>query len=238
MPFDPPILLTVLFVLLTFVLLAIELGLVVRVAPEGMRVRFGQRAGLAMLAWLTLFVVVAGSGVLRVEASPPRVLILLATNALVAIGLALSPLGKRLAGLPLEVLVGVQVFRLPLEMILHGLYSSGDLPVQMTWSGRNFDVLTGLTAGLLFVVSRWGELPRWVLWLWNVVGLALLVNVVTIAVLSTPTALRVFTEGPAVWLPYHAPFNWIVGVHVFTALAGHVVVFRALLRRPRPLAQP
>ena len=47
----------------------------------------------------------------------------------------------------------VQAFRLPLEMILHGLYDSGDLPVQMTWSGLNFDVVTGATAALLGLVG-------------------------------------------------------------------------------------
>lgn len=36
---------------------------------------------------------------------------------------------------------------------------------------------------------------------------------------------------PPVVLPLHVPFNWIVSVHVWTGLLGHLVIFRALWRR-------
>jgi hypothetical protein len=47
---------------------------------------------------------------------------------------------------PLAVLVGVQGFRLPLELLMHRAYAEGLMPVQMSYSGRNFDIVTGTTA--------------------------------------------------------------------------------------------
>jgi hypothetical protein len=61
-----------------------------------------------------------------------------------------------------------------------------------------------------------------------VMGFGLLLNVLTVAILSTPTPLRVFMNEPAnVWIT-QAPFVWLVAVLVPTALAGHLVIFRRL----------
>ena len=152
-------------------------------------------------------------------------------TALVGVAVAFSPVGRALAGLPLGLLVVSQAFRLPLEIWLHALHDAGSLPVQMTWSGLNFDVATGASALALGLAALRWRLPRGVVLAWNVAGLGLLVTVVAIAVLSAPTPLRRFMDGPAVLLPYNAPYNLIISVHVWTALVGHLIVFRALARR-------
>ena len=43
-------------------------------------------------------------------------------------------------------LVGVQGFRLPLELAMHRMYERGIMPVQMSYSGLNYDILTGIRA--------------------------------------------------------------------------------------------
>jgi len=56
--------------------------------------------------------------------------------------LARSSIGDRFArGLPLTYLVGFQVFRFPLELAMHRAYVEGVMPVQMSYSGRNFDIV-------------------------------------------------------------------------------------------------
>ena len=56
---------------------------------------------------------------------------------------------------PLWILVAVQGFRLPLELAMHRLYERGIMPEQMSYSGRNFDIVTGATAlGRLTLVVR------------------------------------------------------------------------------------
>src|SRR5262245_2681214 len=68
--------------------------------------------GIGLSLWLAIVAGVVASGIL--EARPlPSVPIFLATCNLVGLGVALSPLGRRLAlGLSLGALVGFQAFRL------------------------------------------------------------------------------------------------------------------------------
>jgi hypothetical protein len=151
----------------------------------------------------------------------------------VAIGLGVSPVGRRLAtGLPLWILVAAQSFRLPLELLMHQAYESGLMPVQMSYSGLNFDILTGASAvvvALLLATRRAGlRLAKW----WNMLGAVLLCNIIIVSLLSTPTALRVFTTRPAnTWIAA-PPFVWLPTVLVAFAILGHIVVYRALRSRP------
>jgi hypothetical protein len=67
--------------------------------------------------------------------------------------------------------------------------------------------------------------------IWNSVGLLLLVNIVTVAMLSTPTPLRRFFNEPAnVWIK-DAPFIWLPMFFVPLALLGHIVIYRKLAER-------
>jgi hypothetical protein len=61
---------------------------------------------------------------------------------------------------------------------------------------------------------------------WNVVGLALLINVVTVAILATPRFQYFGPDQINVWVMY-PPFVWLPAVLVLAALLGHIVVFRA-----------
>jgi hypothetical protein len=68
---------------------------------------------------------------------------------------------------------------------------------------------------------------------WNVLGLALLANIVAIAVLSTPTLHR-FPEGPPNVLPSTFPWVWLPSFLVQVALGSHLLVFRRLRRARGP----
>jgi len=189
---------------------------------------------IATAAWLALTWVAASTGVLRrFDAKPPPFAFLVVAIAALGLVVAFSPMGTRLvAGLPLSVLVGVQVFRFPLELLMHRAYEDGLMPVQMSYSGRNWDILTGFTAGLLGLALRRWRLPRWVVMGWNVGGLLLLANVVGIAIVSTPI-LRWFGDDRLnTWVAY-PPFVWLPAVMVVAAWAGHLLVFRKLAA-PKP----
>lgn len=236
MDFDPPTTVVVAFTALTAVVVAAWIALIRRAAPPSHARRWVIRAIALAAIWLALHTTIALSGIIEGNRMPPPGLLYVGPTMLIGIALAFSRIGARLATLPLGLLVGLQAFRLPLEAILHALYESGDLPVQMTWSGLNFDVVTGATAAVLGLVALRRELPLWLVALWNVGGLVLLAIVMAIAITSLPTPLRQFTEGPPVVLPFVVPFNWIVSVHVWTALVGHLILFRALLARRRGAA--
>lgn len=203
-----------------------------REAPAYTR-RWVAGTAAALVVWLAVTAAVSASGVLEAPGAPPRALLFIVACNLVAVLFAFSRAGTRLVvGLPVAALVGFQAFRLPLELVLHRWYVEGVLPVQMTYAGRNFDIVSGI---LGVVVGLWlwrrgssRPLARTMVWLFNLVGTGLLITVATLAVLSSPLPVRVFMNEPAVLLVFHAPYGWIVPMCVSAALAGHLLVFRWL----------
>jgi hypothetical protein len=190
-----------------------------------------RRVSVAVLAWLVATALLAASGVLRrFDVTPPPFAILPLAVAIVGIAVPCSSLGTLLIrGLPLWALVGFQVFRFPLELVMHRAYVEGVMPVQMSYSGQNYDIVTGITAGVLGVWLAFARVPRWVVILWNVMGFALLVNIVTVAILSTPL-FRWFGNARLNTFITYVPFVWLPAVLVTAALMGHILVWRKLRR--------
>ena len=159
--------------------------------------------------------------------------LLFAVSTVGSLWLWRSALGSLLAQhLPVAWLVGHQAFRILVELLLHRAYAEGLIGVQMTYLDRNLDILTGLSALVIGLILVRRALPRWLLLTWNWLGLALLVNIVTIAVLSAPTPFRVFLQGPPNVFVTQFPFVWLPAVLVQAALIGHLLLFRHLQRTP------
>lgn len=140
--------------------------------------------------------------------------------------------GKALARRPLAFWLGLQTFRLPLEILLHQLHEEGRLPAQMTWEGANLDVISGVVAPLgALVVARTADprLRRGATWVVTLVGLPLLANVMRIALLSLPHGATAWSREAPLLLPYDVPFVYVVPAFVGTALLGHLVAIRQLL---------
>jgi hypothetical protein len=184
----------------------------------------------AAVAWMGITWAAARSGVLREwERTPPPIALLVLAILVLSAAIAYSPVGRRLAlGLPLWLLVLVQGFRLPLELAMHEMYERAIMPPEMSYSGRNFDIVTGATAIVVAILVARGYAGRGLVAAWNVLGLALLVNVVVVAILGTPRFRYFGDDHLNVWITY-PPYVWLPAVMVLAALAGHLVIFRALL---------
>jgi hypothetical protein len=122
-------------------------------------------------------------------------------------------------------LVGFQGFRLPLELVLHDWYASGTIPETMTWSGSNWDILSGIFALLscFFVNDR-----RWLAWVFNIVGIILLLNVGRVAIMSSPVPFG-WQVDPPLELILFLPYAFIVPICVGGAALGHTLLTRKLL---------
>lgn len=132
------------------------------------------------------------------------------------------------ARLPFSALIGFHAFRLPLEFLLWAFHKQGRLPAQMTFEGRNFDILTGLSALAVAYLAARGKAGHRAALAWNLAGLALLLNIMAVAILSMPAPWRRFHEGPANELVLHFPYVFIPALFVMAALAGHLLIFRKL----------
>ncbi|MCP3061189.1 hypothetical protein LXT21_20620 [Myxococcus sp. K38C18041901] len=163
------------------------------------------------------------------RSAPPDIFKALLPTVALTFVLAFSRFGERLArGLSLGALIGFQVFRIPVEWVLWALHREGTLPIEMTFEGLNFDILTGLSAPIVAWLAARGRASPAMMTLWNTAGLALLVTIVTVANLSSPLFEGVFRAEPRSTLITTAPFIWLPIVLVQAALLGHLLVYRRL----------
>lgn len=219
-------------VILCFVLLPLALvGWWLWRLPQG---RPRAMAAGAATAWMGITWAAAATGILRQwEATPPPFLALPIGIVALATAMAAGRHGRHLAATtPLWMLVGVQGFRLPLELAMHSLAERGVMPPQMTYTGWNFDIVTGASALVVGAIAYWTPARRLVM-AWNVLGLLLLVNIVVIAIVSTPRFAAFGPDRLNTFITY-PPFVWLPAVMVLAALAGHLLIFRALRAAPRP----
>ena len=195
------------------------------------------RLGAAVALWLGYAAWLAQSGLLaRTDLLPPPMLLLLVPLLALCGALAWSPLGTRLAQhTPLPWLVGLHIFRLPLELVMHQAAREHVMPEQMTFTGANFDILSGASALLLtaaLALRPGSGLRRWV-WAFNVLGSLLLALVVGVAVASLPS-FHLFGSDPArlnTWV-LSFPYVWLPAGLVAAALSGQLLLWRRLLARP------
>lgn len=169
---------------------------------------------------------------LNFEAVPPRPFLLLPLSVLLIIFTFFSAKGKRLLKLlDLRILVLLSVIRIPVEIVLFQLYLQGLVPETMTFEGRNFDILSGISAPFIawFVFNK-GTINRKVLLVWNSIALLLLLQVVATAIVSFPSPIQLEAfDQPNVGVLYF-PFVWLPSVIVPLVAFSHLVIFNRLLK--------
>ena len=195
-------------------------------APE--RWRWTMAAAALTALWMTATWYAAASGALAdFDRRPPGLVLLVIAIFTASFAIAFSPVGRLLAsGLPLAWLVGIQGFRFPLELLMHRAYTDGVMPVQMSYSGENFDIVSGISAIIVAGLLASGA-PRWLASIWNLLGAVLLANIIVIALRSTPFVAAYGPDQLNVWVT-QPPFVWLPAVMVLVALTGHLVLARAV----------
>ena len=170
---------------------------------------------------------------LNEQSVPPRLFIFALLPALLTITLLFIFTRKDLLSrLPLRTLTLLHIIRIPVEIVLLWLFQNGQVPQLMTFEGRNFDILSGITAPIMaWLAFRNGKINRPLLLIWNVFALLLLINIVTNAFLSVPTPLQKFAfDQPNVGILYF-PFIWLPSIVVPVVFFSHLVSFYQLLKK-------
>ncbi len=190
---------------------------------------------LSILVWMLIAAALALSGILRrFNSTPPPIALFLVSGFVATVAIGRSPWVRHLIELPVGLLIGFHAFRILVELLLHESSTIGLAPPQMTWSGYNFDVVTGLTALVFAPFAR--SAPKWLVLVWNCCGLALLIVVMGIATVSFPTRFQLMHPDNA-WVASF-PYVWLPSILVTAALLGHLVIFRKLVSRRSPDAIP
>lgn len=195
--------------------------------PDDRKRTIARRYLAGVIGWGIFLLAVSATGFFtNFETFPPRLMIALVVPLVAIILTVRSNAAKDLLlVVPARNIVRLQVFRVFVELLIWASFALDQLPVQMTFEGRNFDVLSGLFAP---VVAYWLVNNRTALYIYNYVSLALLINIVTIAILSTPIPFRVFMNEPANLLVTKFPFILLPGMLVPLAYGLHFLSLRQL----------
>lgn len=182
-----------------------------------------------IVAWILLQSIISLTGFyVQSYSIPPRFPWLIVPPFMLIVVLFFTGKGRRfIESLDMKTLTLLHIIRIPVELVLYLLFLHKVIPEIMTFEGRNFDILSGLTAPLIyyfgFVKKR---LSTGAILLWNFVCLGLLINIVSIAILSAPTPIQQFAfDQPNVAVLYF-PFVWLPCFIVPVVLLSHLAAIR------------
>lgn len=182
-------------------------------------------------AWTVVVGAVSLTGFFTLTSGmPPRFAPVLLLPLLGIAAVFFSSRGRAfLAGLDHGVLLLLHAIRIPVELVLFGLFVHGAVPALMTFTGRNWDILSGITAPIVWWFGhRQRVFPRSVLIGWNVLCLGLLFNIVINAILAAPSDLQQQAfDRPNVAI-FYFPYSWLPAVVVPIVLFSHLVLLRSL----------
>ena len=187
---------------------------------------------LIILSWLALQTLVGLSDFYKVtDTIPPRFLLLVLPPLFLIIGIFVSSKGREIIDRwDAKTLTLLHVVRIPVEIVLFWLFMNKTIPELMTFEGRNYDILSGITAPLVFYFGyKTKQLDRKFILIWNFICLGLLINIVANAILSAPFPFQLFAfEQPNVAVLYF-PFIWLPCCIVPLVLLSHLSTLRQMV---------
>lgn len=194
--------------------------------------------GLALWSALQAFLALNGF-YLDTASLPPRVPVFAILPALAGVLLLfVLPTRRAILTLPLRTLTWVHTVRIPVELVLWWLFLYGQVPRLMTFAGSNMDIVAGISAPLAVLWAfQGGKLKANLLLGWNVLGIALLLNVFIPAILSQPYPIqRLAFEQPNRAVVYF-PFIWLPALIVPLILFCHVASIGQILAIKRQIQE-
>lgn len=183
------------------------------------------------MIWLVLQAYLAYSGFyLGVSTNPFKFLLAAPPALLLILGIFISEKGRSwVQTLSIKTLTLIHVVRIPVELTLYWLFLYKIVPELMTFSGRNFDILAGITAPFIYYLAFFKKaIGRKGLLLWNIVCLVLLLNIIINAILSTPIPIQQFAFEQPNFAILHFPMVWLPTFVVPIVLFSHFVAIYRL----------
>ncbi len=193
--------------------------------------------GAALLAahilWFAIVVALAGTGVLSwgLEFGAPLVALSIAVPIVVIVVLATLVPGSRraLAAIPLPALIALHGIRI-LGFLFLLLFAAGRLSAPFAPSAGWGDILAGSTAvPVAWALASRLSGARWLVFLWNSVGLLDLVDAAFLGMTSAPgSPLQLFFDPPGSAAMATLPWALIPVFLVPQLIVGHFTVYRRL----------
>ncbi len=228
-----PIYISILFVLTTICTLVLFVR-IINTSPLLKEKKRIQLISNCLVLWLLLQSILSLGNIYNSDTNslPPKIVLFGVMPALILVLLLfLTKSGRHfIDGLSLKKLTYLHVVRIPIELVLYFLFLEKAIPELMTFTGRNFDILAGLSAPIVayfaFTKKLW---TTKVVLVWNFISLGLLINIVVHALLSAPSPFQQFAfDQPNVAILYF-PFSWLPTFIVPVVLFCHLATIRQII---------
>lgn len=190
---------------------------------------------IGLVLWLLIQTVLTLQNVYSAHTDffPPTILMLGILPALLIItALFCTNKGRQfIDSIPLLNLTYLNIVRVPVEVVFFWLFLNKAIPELMTFEGRNFDILAGISAPVIAYFGLYKKIISGkVILIWNFICLALLINIVIIAFLSAPSPVQKLAFNQPNIAILHFPFSWLPTFIVPVILFGHLTSIRLLLK--------
>ena len=113
--------------------------------------------------------------------------------------------------------------RIPIEFILYYNYKEKLIPKIMTFEGLNYDLFFALSIFIIYYLLNKNIIPKKTLLVWNIIGLMFVLNIVTIAVLSTPTPIQKFGFNQPNLMIFNFPYILLPSFIVPIVIYSHII---------------
>ena len=190
---------------------------------------------IGLTIWLTIQAVLTLKNIYKSDTNtfPPKIILtgILPTILTIILLFATSKGRQFIDSLPLKNLTYLNIVRIPVEIVLFWLFLNKAIPELMTFEGRNFDILAGISAPIIayFGLTK-TKLNRQTILIWNFICLGLLLNIVVNALFSAPSPIQKFAFDQPNIAILNFPFSWLPTFIVPIVLFGHLTSIRQLMK--------
>ena len=230
-----PAFITIIFVITALITLFL-FSIAIWKAAAGNRKKRATIIYACILLWLALQALLAANGFYKnIQTNPQKFpVVVLPPFATIFILFIANPGRKFIDNLPILPLTWLHTVRIAVEIVLYFLFLHSYIPELMTFEGRNFDILAGITAPLVAYFGFIKQLlTRKFILAWNIIGLLMVLNIMVNAILSVPTPFQQFAFDQPNIAVFYFPFIWLPSFIVPVVIFSHLVAIRQLTHGKR-----
>lgn len=167
---------------------------------------------------------------LKTDTVPPRLVLMLLPSVLLIILAFSTKKGKAfIDSINIKTYTYLHTIRIGVEFVILWLFLAELMPKSMTFEGRNFDIISGITASFIaYYGFKRKVLSKKVMILWNVLCLVLVLQVVITGIFSVESVFQQLSFDTPNKAILYFPYVWLPGIIVPIVIFGHLVSIRQL----------
>ncbi len=190
-------------------------------------IKIGKYQLLVFIGWCSLLAILALNDFFIPDDSiPPKIVFAMLPPIIFSILFPLTRAGKKVvATANMERLTLIHSLRVIVEaLFLYQLANAGLVSDIVTFEGRNFDILPGLSAALIWwLFFKRHSITRKTMLIWNALSLSILLFTISQAILSAPLPFQQFDFEQPTMAIFYFPFILLPGFVAPTMIFSHII---------------